>query len=110
MTWTADNATITADATNWTADGWLRQATAMVRAYRVGWFGGRLVQIGAMLTLNRADQFSPYWMTFPDGVPLGWAVEPFSESIADGLLSSPIPAEIDQQIATSDSVYKIYYL
>jgi hypothetical protein len=80
-------------------------ATVAVRAFKTGFFGGQLREVGAVFNITSPFQFSPYWMTLVGSPPDDWL--PFLEmdakpSVVRDIIKVPTEAEAVAWVDTGE--------
>lgn len=78
------------------------------RAYRRGWFGGKIIEVGQYLTITSPYQYTPYWMIAAGTIPDSWSAnfEVFSTQIDREILRAQTAAEIEAILALRPGPYR----
>lgn len=79
-------------------------ASVTVRAFKRGFFGGYIREIGSTFSITTPYEYTPYWMTLvgtppPDWLPL---LEGYSEAVVRSIINIPTPEEATHWTASGE--------
>lgn len=84
--------------------------TATVKAWRQGWYGGRIRQPGESFQITSPFDFTAYWMTITSTYPASWTVylnQSFSEQTDQDILTPITASDIAQKTSQVDGPYGV---
>lgn len=77
-------------------------ANVLATAFRRGYFGGVIIEVGDSVTLTTPYQYTPYWMTLVGAPPDDWVplLEVYSQAIDDNILRPVVSSDVTAWINT----------